>query len=337
MSGLIWIQTVWQLDGIPERIFWKGWFVRPALDPNFLTAWWHSWTIFLKKLILKKSLSRQQKKIVIKLPSMQTVNSLSVWTKKSIGINEIVPVQYSFDIVCPSIQSIHLSVLMLPVCTHKQTLLATLNFQKISLICCPAVCLSILTNEPLLATLKWIYQKFSYVIRPSVCPYSQMDPCWLLWNLKKILLCCPCVCLSILTNKHLLATLNSQNILLCCPSICLFYSQMDLCWLIWFHKKSLTLSVRLSVHTQKWTLVGYFEMNSQKFSLSCPSVCPYLQIDPCWLLWTPKNSLKLSILLSVYTHKSTIVGSFEFPKILFPCLFACLYSQIDLCWLPLIP
>ena len=26
MSGLIWIQTVWHPDGVPERIFWKRWF-----------------------------------------------------------------------------------------------------------------------------------------------------------------------------------------------------------------------------------------------------------------------------------------------------------------------
>ena len=32
MSGLIWIQTVWHSDGIPERIFRKSWFWKKSAD-----------------------------------------------------------------------------------------------------------------------------------------------------------------------------------------------------------------------------------------------------------------------------------------------------------------
>ena len=30
--GLIWIQTVWCSDGIPERFIWKGWFLKKSVD-----------------------------------------------------------------------------------------------------------------------------------------------------------------------------------------------------------------------------------------------------------------------------------------------------------------
>ena len=38
MSGLIWIQTVWHLDGISERIFQKSWFWKKSAD-NVLQAY----------------------------------------------------------------------------------------------------------------------------------------------------------------------------------------------------------------------------------------------------------------------------------------------------------
>ena len=53
MLGLIWIQTVWHSDGIPERFFFFFW----------------------KKFILKKS--TDDKKKHAELPSMQRVKSLS--------------------------------------------------------------------------------------------------------------------------------------------------------------------------------------------------------------------------------------------------------------------
>ena len=36
--------------------------VGPDLDPNCLTLWWYSWKIFLKKLVLKKKKSKNDKK-----------------------------------------------------------------------------------------------------------------------------------------------------------------------------------------------------------------------------------------------------------------------------------
>ena len=32
MVGLIWIQTIWNSDGIPERSFLKGWFWKKSAD-----------------------------------------------------------------------------------------------------------------------------------------------------------------------------------------------------------------------------------------------------------------------------------------------------------------
>ena len=32
MSGLIWSQTIWHSDGIPERIFWKSWLWKKSAD-----------------------------------------------------------------------------------------------------------------------------------------------------------------------------------------------------------------------------------------------------------------------------------------------------------------
>ena len=32
MSGLIWIQTVWHSDGIPEIIYWKSEFQKVSVD-----------------------------------------------------------------------------------------------------------------------------------------------------------------------------------------------------------------------------------------------------------------------------------------------------------------
>ena len=91
--GLIWVQTVWHSDDIPERIFQKNLILKKfsrqqksmkinkinfanSLDPDqarqmsgliwIQTVWhlWYSWKNFSKKLILKK-FSRRQKSIKI--------------------------------------------------------------------------------------------------------------------------------------------------------------------------------------------------------------------------------------------------------------------------------
>ena len=73
MFGLIWTQTVWHSDGIPERMFrfWKKsacMFTKYAKikcrvwsESNYLTGWWYSWKNF--SILIK--INRQKKACTI--------------------------------------------------------------------------------------------------------------------------------------------------------------------------------------------------------------------------------------------------------------------------------
>ena len=84
MSVLIWIQTVWHSDSVPEGIFFKNLILKKKeavnnksmrdLTIDLLNSLPTSvyWKNFLKKLILKKDSAQQQ--MHEKIPSRQRVN-----------------------------------------------------------------------------------------------------------------------------------------------------------------------------------------------------------------------------------------------------------------------